>query len=198
MKLSNPCSQCGETRYPLTHGICPKCQKREYRKGPCSHPGCHRKRTRRDLCGVHVKEYLAQGKFTLMDQSPKTCTILGCDKPHKGRGLCQMHYKRVRNRENPNFNQSKSRDYTSQHPEHVGIDLASKDGEFTVMSISTITLCERSGIPKNALVPTLKKLQEDGIISSFSVSKEIATLKIPSRYETFFSAKLNSKPPEVL
>lgn len=194
MKLSNPCSQCGETRYPLTKGLCPKCQKREYRKEPCSHPGCHRKRTRRNLCEFHVKEYLEKGLITLMDQSAKTCTVPGCNKPHKALGLCVMHWKRQKNRENPNF-----RERATIVKEHPIIETTSSDGQVLNIQISSKTLCDRSGIPRNALVPVLKKLQNEGIVHEFSIGKdEVVSVKVSSQYEIAFNSGLNLKPPGVL
>jgi hypothetical protein len=81
----------------------------------CAAPGCERPARARGLCSAHYQRVRYQEKKLNMVSSgamsvqdarlrnpPRTCSIDGCDRPVKARGLCSAHYQRKLYRERKN------------------------------------------------------------------------------------------------
>lgn len=67
----------------------------------CTGPDCDRPavRAERTLCASHYQQVVRGGELKplraypkLARRRPATCTEPGCDKPHRGLGLCSTHY----------------------------------------------------------------------------------------------------------
>jgi hypothetical protein len=176
-------------------------------------------RTRRGLCGVHVAEGIRKGTIVIQDQSPKVCSEPGCGGKARGHGLCSIHYKRMRNRQNLNFDATKS----VVEREKLGLGYKTKaiaksaekrkastfqvdqekeiqrtDGLLEI-KINSKTLSERAGIPLGTVSTLLNKLKDEGRIESFTYNRYtyLITLLIRPEFEILFSAGLNQKPPGV-
>lgn len=63
-------------------------------KPPCSMPDCDRPWFCRDLCEKHYRKGRREG--TLGRKHGPTCTVDGCELPHRRGGYCNMHSQRVR------------------------------------------------------------------------------------------------------
>lgn len=72
----------------------------------CAVDGCTRSnRITRGRCSLHYARALASGELSRVIHVPRlsepTCTIDGCDRPYRCKGLCSLHYDRLRRHGDP-------------------------------------------------------------------------------------------------
>ena len=92
----------------------------------CTGPDCDRTADRLDgtLCASHYQQVVRGGELKplrpypkLAKRRPATCTEPGCDKPHRGRGLCSTHYIREYRKTKPQPSRRKADKPVSSLPE---------------------------------------------------------------------------------
>jgi 5-methylcytosine-specific restriction endonuclease McrA len=64
-----------------------------------------------------------------MPATVKTCTQVGCDKPHKARGLCSTHYNKAYHRANAETLNARSRDWYQRNLDRARERNRSRDPE---------------------------------------------------------------------
>jgi hypothetical protein len=101
--------RCGRTIYAL--GLCTGHYQQFNRMGRITSLDIRPRNTRIKPCGVNgctaAAVYVTQGlcrKHYRIRLKRPPCTIEGCDHPQVGKGLCNMHYLRVRRYGDPSVN----------------------------------------------------------------------------------------------
>ena len=68
--------------------------------GRCEVDGCPNNKPRGRYCSTHQRHAQLYGDPLIGRFSPKThpdtCTVDGCDRPYRSRGMCRSHYERAR------------------------------------------------------------------------------------------------------
>ena len=70
----------------------------------------------KENCRWATKQEQAHNTRTFISE---TCTVEGCTRPHKSRGMCSYHYTKWYREQHPEWNKEQNRKYRKLHPEKI-------------------------------------------------------------------------------
>lgn len=96
MRLFLDSCTCGSLRIKA-RGLCGKCYERRRlsKSKDCREDDCGNAKFAKGYCRAHYFQVYRNGKVSQARERSGSCSVLGCTRPYRARGLCIQHYNKA-------------------------------------------------------------------------------------------------------